>query len=260
MKRIYLYSILCLALACMACGKTKKEEGVCGIIITDSGVQVPRWLVDTIENSRFIEATTGGIVFPWVYGIWHNEQEYIFLYDPLTVGIDRGSRFFTCFGKLIRSELENFELLQTLGNVEACTLLWRCPIVWGDYKGDSTCNEIVATQEKVLSPQWLANEMERAAHCPTHGTGRMIYPWLYSVSHKEQEYILLTGMPHSDIIRGYRFFTCYGKRVEANPSTPLTGLYWDLLNESSRTLLWRQYDGMVLPISITVAETDKHTR
>ncbi|MDR2911426.1 MAG: hypothetical protein LBV47_08735 [Bacteroidales bacterium] len=104
--------------------------------------------------------------------------------------------------------------------------------------------EIVVVDNTIKSPQWLINVLDDIAHKyqPSPETGEYPYPWVYSVKHKNQGYVLVSDMLESCWTCGQLFFTLSGKPIEYSSTDDLfSGLYYELSMEENRTLLWRQH-------------------
>lgn len=87
----------------------------------------------------------------------------------------------------------------------------------------------------VLSPQWLEHKVDSIARTYNSSpeTGEYPYPWVYSVKHNKQEYILILDLLNSCWTCGHLYYTNSGEFIE-----PLSDLYISLEAEENRTKLW----------------------
>jgi hypothetical protein len=81
----------------------------------------------------------------------------------------------------------------------------------------------------IQSPQWLVDEVNRIAdlYSPTPHTGEKLYPWVYVVTHRGQDYIYVMDGVNSCYVCGNLYFTLSGKPVEPQPDI-MSGLYGEL--------------------------------
>lgn len=102
-------------------------------------------------------------------------------------------------------------------------------------------NNIIVANGKIKNPTWLVHIVDSVAHLykPSPVTHEFPYPWVYSVSHKDQEYILVVDGFNSCYTCGNLFFSVSGDYIHAS-DYPNTGLYEKLSEEENRTLIWRE--------------------
>ena len=82
------------------------------IIIADNFIQSPQWLVHAV-NGMAHTIPSGGKLYPSVYSLKYNEQEYILVWDMVNSCWVCGNLYFTCTGDPINwsslyEELMNF--------------------------------------------------------------------------------------------------------------------------------------------------------
>lgn len=105
---------------------------------------------------------------------------------------------------------------------------------------DKVESKIIVNKGQIQSPKWLIHVIDSAAHTynPSPVTGEYPYPWVYSVSYHNQEYILVEDMLESCYTCGNLLFNSSGDPIKASEDIG-SGLYWDLLEKGNRTLIWQ---------------------
>jgi hypothetical protein len=125
MKTIFKLSILFFSVALMAaCEKNTPEEKpeTFDFKIIDGMIHSPQWLIDEVNNH------TNGEIYPCVYLVEYNGQEYIWIVDMMMAGTRTGGYFFfTSSGDIIAWDSDLWhELRYVAGPVgEEDILLWR---------------------------------------------------------------------------------------------------------------------------------------
>lgn len=100
-------------------------------------------------------------------------------------------------------------------------------------------NAIVVANNQIKSPGWLIHTIDSVAqsYLPSPTTNEYIYPWVYTVSHENKEYILVYDMLNSCSYCGILFFTLSG-----NPIQLPDELYMELVQKENRVLIWKETD------------------
>jgi hypothetical protein len=218
--KIRLIGIFLLFFACISCNKPKPEEKdpPCDeISIADGWIINPQWLVSKLDSLNNLRGR-----YPWVYSIFHDKKTYILLYDGDAPAEGR-YLYYTCFGKYEESvDLRNIQLFDNRGRRGINSLLWVETV-------DITCDNIVAADNRIQSPQWLVDEVERVRTSIRPPPVILILqtPWVYRFHFFGQEYIAVRDMSlfmdpsMFTLVTGY--FTCSGVRI-------LWGslLFWEL--------------------------------
>jgi len=93
--------------------------------------------------------------------------------------------------------------------------------------------DIIVADGFIKNPKWLAHIVDSIGrhYQPTPGTGQLLYPFVFAVQHKNQEYICVCDAFSSACNNHY--YTLLGNLVD-----PHSGYWFDLDEEKERTLLW----------------------
>ena len=116
--KIYLVSIFFLIFVCVACSKDNEREIKCNdVVVTDSGISSPQWLVEKSDSIRMKHTFR-----PWIYSGMYNNQEYILIYDGLNSAVTH--TFYNCSGYMVDLVSELYWDLLNLYAERKFTLLW----------------------------------------------------------------------------------------------------------------------------------------
>lgn len=123
--KTYLFGVLFLAFACMACEKDGKDKVVaveCGSIVIGGGwIQSPGWLADKVVSMKM------GKIYPWVYVVEHEGQDYIFLCNMPDSSMATGEQFFTCSGDSVEFGSDLYNALHESFSKGNRTRIWMQP-------------------------------------------------------------------------------------------------------------------------------------
>ncbi len=100
---------------------------------------------------------------------------------------------------------------------------------------------ITVVEGYIQSPQWLVDAIDEVGerYAVSPATGKRHLPWVYLVRHKGETYIELVDGLNAAWTLNNMFYTTSGIRVWPEED-PLSGLYYDLLKEENKTLIWEQ--------------------
>ena len=116
-------------------------------------------------------------------------------------------------------------------------LIFSCIACSKHNEKEINCNGITIIEDRISSPQWLVEKIDSINNLSALGNRE---PWVYSIKHNNQEYLLLFDSFHSILVNAHIFCTCFGHIVNWESENALWLDLFRLFNEGNRTLLWRK--------------------
>ena len=129
MKTLHvLFAVSFLFIVSTACQKDNDESIESNeVVIVDGVIKSPKWLINKVDSiAHSYTPGEGGYLYPFIYSVKYENQEYIYINDGLNACWICGNLFYTLSGEPIGGEPNDptVDLYNELFGESDRTLLW----------------------------------------------------------------------------------------------------------------------------------------